>query len=152
MAMTASADADGIAGKVYAQHRSKLFDNLRTRLLNGLSLAEPYMRFQEQFYRKLEAIPCDEDMAYSTAVRAARADVINVNAIPDICNEWDFQSKAPKDVSDKVWHPEFQPRNIWSLFNSFTEVAKDFQEKNPVEASRRSLKLSEFFYQNFANN
>lgn len=151
MAFTASADADGISGKAYAQHRSKLFDNLRTRLLNGLSMAEPYMRFQEQFYRKMEALPCNDDMAYATVVRAARENVINVNAIPDVCLDWDFQASAPKEETDKVWHPEFQPRNIWSLFNSFTEEAKAFQAKNPVEAAKRSLRLSEFFYKRFAN-
>ena len=46
-------------------------------------------------------------------IRAVDVGVVPMSTLPKVVSEW----RAPS-------HPEFQPRNIWSLFNAFTEALK----------------------------
>lgn len=65
--------------------------------------------------------------AHDLLVRAMLARVIGGEAVPHVVKEW----REPQ-------HAEFQPRNVWSLFNGFTEVLKGI---NPTAAVKRTMTL-----------
>ncbi len=52
--------------------------------------------------------------AHDLMIRAVDVGVVPVSTLPKVITEW----RAPA-------HEEFQPRNTWSLFNSFTEALKN---------------------------
>lgn len=51
--------------------------------------------------------------AHDLMIRAVDVGVVPVSTLPKVVSEW----REPS-------HPEFQPRNTWSLFNAFTEALK----------------------------
>lgn len=64
--------------------------------------------------------------AHDLIIRSTDVGAATSRQIPGILKEW----REPR-------HKEFQPRNLWSLFNSFTEVAKG----NLNELSKRTERL-----------
>jgi hypothetical protein len=56
----------------------------------------------------------DDPRAHDLVVKALDRKAISLSQVPKVLNEW----RNPR-------HEEFQIRNIWSLFNSFTEVMKN---------------------------
>lgn len=55
--------------------------------------------------------------AYSNIVEGLKVGVIPSSKVIKVVEEWDKKGAR---------HPEFAPRNAWSLFNCFTEVLKDY--------------------------
>jgi hypothetical protein len=68
-----------------------------------------------------------DQRAHDLVIRAVDSKVIPNARIPNILGEW-----------RKPQHKDFEPRNVWSLFNSFTEVMK---ESNQIELPRRTVRL-----------
>lgn len=60
-------------------------------------------------------------------IRALLAKVISGEAVSKVVNEW-----------RKPAHVDFEPRNVWSLFNDFTEVMKGTA---PMAAVKRTMAL-----------
>jgi hypothetical protein len=65
--------------------------------------------------------------AHDLIIRAVMAHVISGETVPKVVNAW----RQPT-------HDEFQPRNVWSLFNGFTEILKGF---NPQTIVKRTMTL-----------
>lgn len=65
--------------------------------------------------------------AHDLMVRALLAKVVSGEALAKVVHEW----REPR-------HEDFQPRNVWSLFNDFTEVLKPI---NPVAVVQRTMTL-----------
>ena len=65
--------------------------------------------------------------AHDMVVRAVDCRAITPSQIPEIVREW----REPS-------HREFRPRNLWSLFNAFTEA---YKKQNPATTMRRSEAL-----------
>ena len=65
--------------------------------------------------------------AHDLIVRALLAHIISGEAVTKVVGEW-----------RKPAHDEFAPRNVWSLFNDFTEVLKGIA---PQAAVRRTMTL-----------
>ena len=68
----------------------------------------------------------DDRTAHDLVVRALDVGVCPNRQIPLVLHEW----RMPR-------HEEFQPRNVWSLFNAFTETLKG----NLTELPRRTEAL-----------
>ena len=68
----------------------------------------------------------DDRTAHDLVIRACDVGVVPNRGIPDVLKEW----REPR-------HEEFGPRNIWSLFNAFTEALKG----NLIELPRRTEAL-----------
>lgn len=62
---------------------------------------------------------------HDLVVRAIDAGAINVTDIPYVLNEW----RVPR-------YPDFEARNLWSLFNGFTEALKGNLTKLPARTER----------------
>lgn len=77
-------------------------------------VAEHFARQREQFdaYRGAEL---DDDRARSLMVECVKRGAMPVTALPKVLEQW-----------EKPAHEEFEPRNLWSLFNAVTEVGKDW--------------------------
>ena len=68
----------------------------------------------------------DDRTAHDLVIRSCDVGVVPNRTIPDVLREW----REPR-------HEEFEPRNIWSLFNAFTEALKG----NLIELPRRTEAL-----------
>jgi hypothetical protein len=69
----------------------------------------------------------DDVRAHDIVVRAYDLKAITLSQVPHVLNEW----RHPR-------HDEFRIRNVWSLFNSFTEVMKSTAL---YELPRRTIRL-----------
>ena len=65
--------------------------------------------------QKYQEYEIDDAKAHDLVIRSLDHGVIGCQKIEKVLREW-----------RKPAHEEFQPRNAWSLFNSFTEVMKDY--------------------------
>ncbi len=65
--------------------------------------------------------------AHDLMIRALSARIISCQQIPKVVDEW-----------QKPSHDDFAPRNVWSLFNDFTEVLKGTA---PQSAVKRTMTL-----------
>jgi len=89
-------------------------------------------RLMERWHHQDERIAAykaknvSERVAHDLIIRSTDVGAATSRQIPLILKEW----REPK-------HEAFQPRNLWSLFNSFTEVAKG----NLIELPRRTERL-----------
>jgi hypothetical protein len=150
-------DETGIIGDVGHRHTPNVNDGLWQRLDYALGQVDKFAARQEQFYRYLSDRPLTDDEAYSFIVRSAKkgAEVISKARILDVVDEWDRQGIEPEteEQAEAVeWHPEFQNRNAWSLFNAFTQKEKNRLARNPVASNMGTLGLTSFFHREFVTN
>lgn len=81
---------------------------------------------QDQRIGSYKLAALEDCTAHDLVVRAFDVGVCCNRHIPEVLHEW----RQPR-------HEEFQPRNVWSLFNSFTETLKG----NLLELPRRTEAL-----------
>jgi len=140
----------GIVGKISHRHTRFVYRELPGRLQESLGRFEMFRDFQERFFENLTNIDIDDNQAYGTLVRAAQDGALNGHEVLDVASQWKYQEFEPEAIERPVnWHPEFQSRNAWSLFNCITEVHKKGQERNLVKASDRSMQLTKVFQSEF---
>jgi hypothetical protein len=146
------ADASGIAGMASHRHTLNIYSTLYDRLQESLHQVDKFKDYQEIFFGTLERKNIGNNGGYGLIIDAARNGVINKTKILEVANEWQLQHRGPANVIEEDrYHPEFAPRTAYSLFNAFTECSKAIQERNPVEANSRSIKLTEYFHSQFMN-
>lgn len=144
---------NGVVGHTGHKHTTFVHDKLYDRLMVSFSQFELYKHFQEDFYNKLSEKSLSNARACELIVESARHGVIPKKDILDVANEWDFQARGPRDEAEQErYHPEFAPRNAFSLCNAFTEIHKNFQKRNIVEAPNRSMNLVSFLHKQFVVN
>ena len=68
---------------------------------------------QDTRFANYKLADLDDCTAHDLVIRACDVGVVPNRTIPEVLREW----WEPR-------HAEFEPRNIWSLFNAFTEVLK----------------------------
>jgi hypothetical protein len=147
-----SEDEDAVAA-IHKRHHSDVWEGLQEKLSAAMDKFEIFKSYQDSFYTRLKENALTDAMAHHLIVESVRADAITAKDVMAVANEWAFQADGPKnEVEQEVYHPEFAPRNAWSLFNAFTEIHKGFQQKNPFEANIRSIKMNNFFKQRFLMN
>jgi hypothetical protein len=153
LCFTGYAGADNeVFGTVFHKHTTNVMPIFEERVKVALSQFDAFRTFQEKFYNRLQETPLNQDKAYATIVRAVKAGAVPNKDVCHLAAKWDFQADVPEvEDENNVWYPEFQDRNAWSLHNTFTEIAKDFQSKNLVAASNRGIATSKFFYDEFCN-
>ena len=62
---------------------------------------------------RYQAVALNDAAVHDILIRSVDVGVCAVSTLPKVLSEW----RAPA-------HPEFKPRNTWSLFNAFTEALK----------------------------
>jgi hypothetical protein len=148
-----ASDGNDATGIVHQRHQSDVFGNLEHGLNESLNKFDIFKNYQEKLYNRLKEIRLRDAQAHDFIIKSARAGAINTTDCMKIANEWDFQITGPTNtVEEERWHPEFTPRTAWSLFNAFTEQAKAYQQKNPLKANLRSIKMNSLFHQQYMTN
>ena len=156
LSFCAYGDDDSMKSVVGHRHTSKIFegDGLNYRLNKSLELVDDFCRKQERFCEQLRDRSLTEDEAYATVVRSAKRGAIGKTSVVDICGLWDRQQNYPDTEQEyqENWHKEFMPRDAYSLFNCYTESNKSRIERNVVSASLDTLKITNFFNEEFTLN
>lgn len=139
----------GINGMALAEHRPGIHDGLFKKVEAAFAGIKKFRKSQELFYRNLAKRFITQEEAYHLIVKAAQAGVVNKTRILRVAEEWDWQYRGPKNEAEaesRIWHLEFVPRTVYSLFNAFTEVQKDRMIINPVSTNIQTMGLTKFFY------
>ena len=112
------------------KHTSRLHQDLDNRLDESFSkLLEEWALNDRRITMYREKLISDRD-AHNLLILSVDAEAVPASAIPKVLHEY----REP-------WHPEFHPRNAWSLHNAFTEVMKD----KPHLIPERTRKLQKVF-------
>jgi hypothetical protein len=139
----------GINGMAMAEHRPGIHDGLFQRIDAAFAGIEQFRKRQELFYGHLEERQITVEEAHHMIIKAAQQGVVNKTRILKVAEEWNWQERGPEnevEERERIWHPEFKPRNAYNLFQAFTEVQKDRMAVNPVQTNIQTLGLTEFFY------
>ncbi len=145
-------DRTGVVGMATHEHRRNIHDGLFQRIDAAFAGIEQFRKKQELFYGHLNERQMTQEEAYHLIVRAAQNDVLNKTRVLTVAEEWDWQKRGPENKDEKanrIWHPEFEPRTAYSLFNAFSEVQKRSMSVNPVNTNLRSMDLASFFSDNY---
>ena len=85
---------------------------------------------QDARFANYKLADLDDRTAHDLVIRSCDVGVVPNRTIPEVLREW----REPR-------HSEFKPRNVWSLFNAFTEALKG----NLIELPRRTEALHGLF-------
>lgn len=147
-----TSDNEEAVGQVHHRHQMDVMDGLQERLNDAMDKFEVFKSYQNDFYNRLKEHKLSDAMAHDLIINSVRAGAITAKDCFPIAEDWKFQAEGPTNQAEQDrYHPEFAPRNAWSLFNCYTEKAKSFQKRNPLEANLRSIKMSKFFHKQFMN-
>jgi hypothetical protein len=138
-------EENGIVGNVRHRHNKSISWGLFDRIKLAMECFGEYRDYQNNFYSQLEETPLTQDQAYSTIVKAVKANAIPNAQVVHVANQWDKQPEYPTGINETLQWESFRHRNAFSLLNAFTEVHKEDQEGTPIMANNRSIGLSNFF-------
>jgi hypothetical protein len=145
-----TSEGEEAVGQVHHRHSTNVWDGLPERLDAAFDKFDVFKSYQDSFYNRLKEHDLSDAEAHNLIIQSVRSEAITARDCMVIADEWAFQANGPQnEVEEENWHPEFAPRNAWSLFNAYTEKAKKHQIKNPLEANLRSIRMNNFFKQQF---
>jgi hypothetical protein len=150
-----ASDGEDAVGQVHKRHSMDVWDGLQVRLNESMSQFEVFKSYQENAFNRMKEIALTDAEANHHIIQSVRAGAITANNCMKVADEWMFQGRGPQSEEEETsgrWHKEFAGRNVWSLYNCFTEIHKAFQEKNPFEANIRSIKMNNYVHQQFITN
>ena len=82
---------------------------------NAIGLLAQKWTVMEDRYNSYKTSELSDSQAHDLMIRALEVEATTLKQLPTVIQEW----KTPR-------HPEFaEHRNVWRLFNSFTEAAKE---------------------------
>ncbi len=119
------------------RHTKRILDDLPGLVRQGIAHFEDHVGAQKELFERLKQAAIVNSQAHDLLVRAAASGVISFAGIRKVRKEW----IAPS-------HEAFKERNAWSLYNAFTEVAKEYK---PISHSQRTLVLTGLFRRVFLN-
>jgi hypothetical protein len=105
------------------------FNNALSQAVLGL---HQYKALAAERIQSLQLSNLSEDAAASYLLASAEKGIVGWRLLPKVIEEW----RNPR-------HEEFKPRTKWSLFNSYTEVLKDRQQKQPARAAAETIQLQQ---------
>ena len=119
------------------RHTKRILNDLPNLVRIGIARFEQEVGMQKQLFERLKMADLGNRHVHDLLVRAAASGVISFAGIRKVRQEW----IAPS-------HDVFRERTAWSLYNAFTEVAKQYE---PVARSQRTLMLTGLFRREFLN-
>ena len=119
------------------RHTKRILDALPRLVRQGIGQFGGQVEAQQHLFECLKQVEIANSHANDLLVRAAAAGVISYAGIRKVRHQW----LAPA-------HEAFKARTGWSLYNAFTEVAKEYE---PVSHSQRTLVLTGLFRREFLN-
>jgi hypothetical protein len=148
-----TSEGEDALGLVTHRHQADVWAGLEDRLNSAMNKFEVFKSYQDDFYNRLKENKLTDADAHHLIIQSVRSEAITAKDCMTVANEWALQANGPTNQAEEDnYHPEFADRSAWSLFNAYTEVHKDFQAKSPVNASKRSIKMNNFFHKEFMTN
>ncbi len=112
----------------FRKHTINIVRDLPKKITSAIASLNDLWVAQETRFNAYKETPLDSSVAVNDLlVRAWKAGAMPITYLPHVFNEWAIPS-----------HEEFRNRNVWSLFNAFTEKLKD---TNVAELPSRTLAL-----------
>jgi hypothetical protein len=112
--------------KIARRHTRFIMRDLPTLVDGALGRLGAMRVKQDQRISKYQQTTIGDQLAHDLIVRAIDGGVVSAPKLPKVLQEW----RKPK-------HAEFQERNVWSLFNAFTETLKGYQVQELPKRSDR---------------
>ncbi|MGJ8724467.1 MAG: DUF932 domain-containing protein [Roseibacillus sp.] len=113
--------------KISRKHTRHAYRDLRELTAGAIGqLGDRFEKLDKRIDSYKNALVADW-AAHDMVVRAVDCNAITPSQLPEVLKEW----REPS-------HGEFRPRNLWSLFNAFTEA---YKKQNPATTMRRSEAL-----------
>jgi len=100
--------------KLARKHTRFIVRDLPSLVQNGIGRLMEKWHDQSTRFNAYKTRAIDDTQAHDIIIRATDVGVCSNRLIPSVLHEW----REPK-------HEAFQTRNVWSLFNSFTEALKE---------------------------
>lgn len=116
---------------VTRRHTLRAVEEFEERVAAGVAGLEALAGTEGNRVRRMMDRDLEDRDAHDFVVRAADERVIPWSHVPKVLEEW----RRPS-------HPEFEPRNLWSLTNAFTEVAKARFTRNPMRTASETIRLT----------
>jgi hypothetical protein len=112
----------------FRKHTLNIFRDLPAKITQAVASLNDLWVSQETRFEAYKSTPLLKSGAVNDIlVRAWKAGAMPITYLPHVFNEWSTPT-----------HEEFRNRNVWSLFNAFTEKLKD---TNLAELPERTLAL-----------
>ncbi len=115
---------------VMRRHTGGIIEELRDKLVLTFHRAHQTWDSLVEDRRKMQALELTDDRAHEVMGAAFGRGLLEPRQFLRASREW----RRPE-------HTEFEPRNMWSLYNAFTEVYKSFQVHEVME---RHIQLHKF--------
>ncbi len=96
------------------KHTSRLHEDLDQRLDESFERLLEEWALNDRRISMYKDTEINDQEAHDLIIRCVDNGAIAPSAVPKVLREW----RTP-------WHPEFHPRNAWSLHNGFTETLKE---------------------------
>ncbi|NLX56156.1 MAG: DUF945 domain-containing protein [Planctomycetaceae bacterium] len=119
---------------VMRKHTTYIERELDQRILDGITRLPAFQENAAGRIRRLQETPMDNPGAHDLIVRAVDERCIGLRDLPKVLERW----RSPG-------YEAFGPRTAWSLYNAFTEVAKDRFERQPTTTAAQSIRLNRLF-------
>ena len=116
---------------VARKHTKRISDDLERLIYQAVGKLADLRVKQEARFNAYKGRELSDLEAHDLMIRALLAHVVSGEALPKVVTEW-----------RKPAHEDFAPRNVWSLFNDFTEVMKGTA---PMAAVKRTMALQGLF-------
>lgn len=114
------------------KHTGEAYEDFRKMLYMGIADSSVSFNRMDADLKKLQGVGCETDRGYELIGRAMGNNVL----APQEANEAIRQWKTPK-------HEEFEDRNLYSLYNAYTEAAK--KTRSPSRTFEKYSGIHGFF-------
>jgi hypothetical protein len=115
---------------IMKKHTKNVWNELETLTITQCYKSQNNFALLQQESSLMKAITLTDDQAFQHLGRLYGHDVLSPRQLPVALEQWN----RPK-------HPEFQPRNLWSLYNATTEALKSSAPINVMESHVQAHRL-----------
>jgi len=116
---------------IKAKHTLHGESRFQAGIANAVAQLGQFKIEEEQNVRGMQELQLKDEQAESLILRAFERGILNTHQLPGVIREW----RTPS-------YPEFEPRNMWSLFNACTTILGSVQRSNPQKFSVVTMRLN----------
>lgn len=116
------------------KHTSKIFQDITQRMVDTMAKLKGFFTNQENRFESYKQMTLSDAKASELILRASKHGALPKSKILDVYDEYMNPS-----------HSEFEDRNVWSLYNAFTEIHK--QRPSVVELPKKTMRMTTLFDQ-----
>lgn len=116
--------------QIARKHTANVESDFNVRVMQAVLKLRQYAQVSRERISGMQNQMLTEHEADSIILKAYEKGVLGARLLKPMIQEW----REPS-------YEEFEPRNSWSLFNSFTHVLKGRQEDQPIAAAQEVIRF-----------